>query len=42
MIAMAAAMRLADAQRSYGFSVAPRWELRTVGMAGESGEASPA
>ena len=30
MIAMAAAMRLADATRNYAFSVKPRWELRTV------------
>jgi len=31
MIAMAAALRLHDARRDYRFSVAPRWELRTVG-----------
>jgi N6-L-threonylcarbamoyladenine synthase len=30
MIAMAAAMRLGDARVTYGFSVEPRWELRTV------------
>jgi len=36
MIAMAAAMRLADATRSYGFSVKPRWELRTVEAAQDS------
>jgi hypothetical protein len=28
MIAMAAALRLADARRDYAFSVEPRWELR--------------
>lgn len=30
MIAMAAALRLADANRDYAFSVQPRWELRSV------------
>jgi N6-L-threonylcarbamoyladenine synthase len=34
MIAMAGALRLADARRDYGFSVEPRWELRTVEAAG--------
>jgi N6-L-threonylcarbamoyladenine synthase len=34
MIAMAAAMRLADAKNSYGFSVQPRWELRTLVASG--------
>ncbi|MDQ2916357.1 MAG: tRNA (adenosine(37)-N6)-threonylcarbamoyltransferase complex transferase subunit TsaD [Pseudomonadota bacterium] len=34
MIAMAAAMRLADAKKDYGFSVQPRWELRTVVASG--------
>jgi len=33
MIAMAAAMRLADARCDYRFSVAPRWELRSVAVA---------
>ena len=36
MIAMAAAMRLADVTRSYAFSVKPRWELRTVQAARDS------
>ena len=30
MIAMAAALRVADARCAYGFSVQPRWELRSV------------
>jgi putative glycoprotease GCP len=30
MIAMAAALRLADAKRDYAFSVRPRWELATM------------
>jgi N6-L-threonylcarbamoyladenine synthase len=30
MIAMAAALRVADARSAYGFSVQPRWELRSV------------
>ena len=41
MIAMAAALRLADAKRSYAFSVEPRWELRTVRLAGDAREAPP-
>jgi N6-L-threonylcarbamoyladenine synthase len=34
MIAMAAALRLADARADYRFSVQPRWELRSVAAAG--------
>jgi N6-L-threonylcarbamoyladenine synthase len=30
MIAMAAALRVADARCAYGFSVQPRWELQSV------------
>jgi N6-L-threonylcarbamoyladenine synthase len=33
MIAMAAALRVADARCEYGFSVLPRWELRRVAAA---------
>jgi hypothetical protein len=33
MIAMAAALRVADAKCEYGFSVQPRWELRRVAAA---------
>ena len=33
MIAMAAALRVADAKCEYGFSVQPRWELRSVAAA---------
>jgi N6-L-threonylcarbamoyladenine synthase len=34
MIALVGALRLGEATTGYGFSVKPRWELRTLGPAG--------